>query len=67
MTNAPLVSTIIEIGLIPVAFLFVQANLSSKGKNHIHPFTNTIAIVWDLTKSICYMLLGPVMITLTIL
>ena len=65
MTTAPLASTIIAIGLIPVAFLFVHAYLSGKGKKRIHPITGTIAIVWDLTMSIGYMLLRTVTITLT--
>jgi hypothetical protein len=65
MTAAPLASTIIAIGLIPVAFLFIHAYLSGKGKKRIHPVTGTIAIVWDLTMSIGYMLLRTVTITLT--
>ncbi len=36
MISAPFACTIIAIGLIPVAFLFVHANLSGKGKNRIH-------------------------------
>jgi hypothetical protein len=47
MTTAPIASTIIAIGLIPVAFLFIHAYLSGKGKKRIHPVTGTIAIVWD--------------------
>ena len=65
MTAAPLASTIIAVGLIPVAFLFVHAFLSGRGKNRIHPVTGTIAITWDLVMSIGYMLLRTVTITLT--
>jgi uncharacterized membrane protein YozB (DUF420 family) len=65
MTTAPLASTIIALGLIPVAFLFVHAFLSGRGKNKIHPVTGTLAITWDLAMSIGYMLLRTVTITLT--
>ncbi len=56
MTAAPLSSTIISIGLIPVAFLFIHAFLSGRGKKRIHPVTGALAISWDLTLSIGYML-----------
>ena len=65
MTTAPLASTIIAIGLIPVAFLFIHAYLSGRSKNRIHPVTGTLAITWDLAMSIGYMLLRTVTITLT--
>lgn len=65
MTTAPLASTIIALGLIPVAFLFVHAFLSGRGKNTIHLATGTLAIAWDLALSIGYMLLRTVTITLT--
>ena len=65
MTTAPLASTIIALGLIPVAFLFIHAFLSGRGKNRIHPVTGTLAITWDLAMSIGYMLLRTVTITLT--
>jgi uncharacterized membrane protein YozB (DUF420 family) len=65
MTIAPLASTIIAIGLIPVAFLFIHAYLSGRGKKSIHPVTGTIAITWDLAMSIGYMLLRTVTISLT--
>lgn len=65
MTAAPLASTIIAIGLIPVAFLFVHAFLSGRSKNRVHPVTGTLAITWDLAMSIGYMLLRTVTITLT--
>jgi uncharacterized membrane protein YozB (DUF420 family) len=56
MTIAPLSSTIVAVGLIPVAFLFVHAYLSGRSKNRLHPVTGTAAILWDLTLSIGYML-----------
>jgi uncharacterized membrane protein YozB (DUF420 family) len=55
MTAAPLASTIIAVGLIPVAFLFCHAFLSGRGKNRFHPVTGTLAISWDLIMSIGYM------------
>lgn len=65
MTTTPLASTIVAIGLIPVAFLFIYALLRGRAKNHIHPVSGTIAITWHLALSIGYMLLRTVTITLT--
>ncbi len=56
MTVAPLASTIVAIGLIPVAFLFCHAFLSGRGKSRFHPVSATLAISWDLVMSIGYML-----------
>jgi len=56
MPAAPLASTIVSIGLIPVAFLFCHAYLSGRKKGHFHPISGTAAITWDLTLSIGYML-----------
>jgi hypothetical protein len=56
MTAAPLASTIVAVGLIPVAFFFVHAFLSGRGKKRFHPVTGALAIIWDLTMSIGYML-----------
>jgi uncharacterized membrane protein YozB (DUF420 family) len=56
MTIAPLSSTIVAIGLIPVAFLFCHAFLSGRSKGRFHPVSGTIAISWDLILSIGYML-----------
>jgi uncharacterized membrane protein YozB (DUF420 family) len=56
MTTAPLASTIVAAGLIPVAFFFVHAFISGRRKQKIHPVTGAIAIIWDLTVSIGYML-----------
>jgi hypothetical protein len=56
MTVAPLSSTIVAIGLIPVAFLFCHAFLSGRKKNRFHPVSAVLAISWDLLLSIGYML-----------
>jgi uncharacterized membrane protein YozB (DUF420 family) len=56
MTIAPLSSTIVAIGLIPVAFLFCHAFLSGRKKNRFHPVSAVLAISWDLLLSIGYML-----------
>ena len=56
MTAAPFASTFVAVALIPVAFLFVHAFLSGKGKKRFHPVTGFAAIVWDLSVSIGYML-----------
>lgn len=55
MTNAPIASTVIAIGLIPVAFLFTHAFLSGRNKWRHHKFTGILAICWDLSMSIGYM------------
>jgi len=55
MTVAPLASTFVAIALIPVAFLFVHAFRSGKGKRHFHPVTGFAAVAWDLSVSIGYM------------
>jgi len=56
MTIAPLSSIIVALGLVPVAFLFCHAFLSGRGKNRFHPVSGTVAITWDLSLSIGYML-----------
>jgi uncharacterized membrane protein YozB (DUF420 family) len=56
MTVAPLASTIVAVGLIPVAFFFIHAFWSGRKKQRIHPVTGALAITWDLTLSIGYML-----------
>ena len=56
MRHAPLVSTIIAIGLIPVAFLFLHAFISGIRKWPAHRVTGLLAIIWDLSMSIGYML-----------
>jgi uncharacterized membrane protein YozB (DUF420 family) len=56
MQHAPLVSTIIALGLIPVAFLFLHAFISAIKKWPSHKFTGLLAIICDLIISIGYML-----------
>ena len=56
MTLAPLSSTIVALGLVPVAFLFCHAFLTGRHKNRLHPISGAIAIVWDLSLSIGYMM-----------
>ncbi len=56
MAQAPLISTIIAIGLIPVAFLFVHAFLSGRGRWGFHKVTGAAAIIWDLSMSLGYMI-----------
>ena len=56
MTAAPFASTIVAVALIPVAFFFVHAFLSGKHKNRFHPVTGILAVTWDLTVSIGYMI-----------
>ena len=56
MAVAPLVSTIIAVVLIPVAFLFLHAFISGLREGRYHPLTGTLAILWDLSMSIGYMI-----------
>jgi len=56
LTTAPLSSTIVSIGLIPVAFFFVHAFLSGWKHKKFHQVSGAIAIVWDLSLSIGYMM-----------
>jgi len=56
MTEAPLVSTVIAVALIPVAFLFTHALISGRMKLKYHSITGSVGIVWDLGFSIFYML-----------
>jgi hypothetical protein len=56
LTVAPLSSTIVSIGLIPVAFFFVHAFLSCWKKKKFHAVSGSIAIIWDLSLSIGYMM-----------
>lgn len=51
-----MISTVIAIALIPVAFLFVHAYLSGRRQKSFHKLTGSIAIIWDLSLSIFYML-----------
>ena len=56
MTEAPFVSTLIAIGLIPVAFLFIHAFLSGLKEWKFHSVTGVLAVFWDLSMSIGYMI-----------
>ncbi len=56
MPDPPFVSTFIAIGLLPVAFLFIHAFLSGLKDWRFHRLTGLLAIVWDLSMSIGYML-----------
>jgi uncharacterized membrane protein YozB (DUF420 family) len=56
MTVAPFASTFVALALIPVAFLFCHAFLSGKRKKRFHPLTGILAVAWDLSVSIGYMM-----------
>jgi hypothetical protein len=56
LTIAPLSSTIVSLGLIPVAFFFVHAFYSGVKHKKFHAVSGLIAIIWDLSLSIGYML-----------
>ena len=57
MADAPLISTITAIILIPIAILFTHAFFSGlKGGKYHYPF-GTIAIITDLTFAIGYMVM----------
>ena len=56
MSSAPLVSTFVALALIPVAFLFTHAYITGRKHHSLHRVTGPIAIVWDLSLSIFYML-----------
>ena len=56
VTDAPWASTLIAVALIPVAFLFTHAYISGKRRLAYHSATGTIAVIWDLSLSIFYML-----------
>lgn len=56
MVTAPLASTFVALALVPVAFFFTHAYLSGlRGWKH-HILSGTIAVAWDLSLSIFYML-----------
>ena len=61
----PLASTIVSIGLIPIAFLFIHAYYSGRKHQRIHPITGAVAICWDLALSIGYMVYHTVTIEIT--
>ena len=55
--EAPLVSTIIAIGLVPVAFFFVHVLVGALRGWPSHRVMGLLAVLWDLSMSIGYMLL----------
>ena len=56
LTVAPFASTFVSLALIPVAFLFVHAFISGWKKKRFHAASGAVAILWDLSLSIGYML-----------
>jgi uncharacterized membrane protein YozB (DUF420 family) len=56
MTTAPFASTFVALALIPVAFFFVHAFMNGMRKKRFHPVTGIIAVTWDLSVSIGYMM-----------
>lgn len=54
--QAPLVSTIIAIGLIPVAFFFAHALIGALRGWQSHRVMGLLGVTWDLSMSIGYML-----------
>ncbi|OGS56076.1 MAG: hypothetical protein A3K60_02845 [Euryarchaeota archaeon RBG_19FT_COMBO_56_21] len=56
MTVAPWASTLVAVALIPVAFFFTHAYISGKKGLAYHKITGSIAVVWDLSLSIFYMI-----------
>ena len=56
MPDPPWISTFIALGLMPVAVLFIHAFLSGLKDWKGHKLTGILAIVWDLSMSIGYML-----------
>ena len=56
MENAPLISIVHAIVLLPLAVLFVYSFIAGIKKWRFHAQTATLAIVLDLTVSVAYML-----------
>jgi hypothetical protein len=56
MVAAPLASTFVALALVPVAFFFTHAYLSGRRGWKHHMLFGTIAVAWDLSLSIVYML-----------
>lgn len=56
MAEAPLISTIVALALIPVAFLFTHAFLSGRKGWGFHTITGGVGVVWDLSLSMFYMI-----------
>ena len=56
MSKAPFVSTLIALGLIPVAFLYIHSFVAAIKKWKYHSLTGFLAVAGDLIISIGYML-----------
>lgn len=56
MTDAPWTSTFVAVALIPVAFFFIHAYISGRRQLKYHNVTGSVAVVWDLSLSIFYMI-----------
>jgi uncharacterized membrane protein YozB (DUF420 family) len=56
MPEPSTMATVITVGLIPIAFLFVYTYLSGKKGWRYHKLTGIVAISWDLTMSMGYMI-----------
>jgi uncharacterized membrane protein YozB (DUF420 family) len=56
VADPPFISTFIAVALLPVAFLIIHAFLSGLKGWRFHKLTGTMAIVWDLSMSIGYMI-----------
>ena len=57
MSDAPLTSTMIALALIPVSFLITHAYLSGRKGGRFHRPVGILAIAWDLSVSIGYMVM----------
>jgi hypothetical protein len=55
MADAPLISTIIALSLIPISIFFLHAFFSGLKGWRFHKTTAAIAITWDLVMSLGYM------------
>jgi hypothetical protein len=56
MHKAPIISTIIAIGLFPIALLYIHAFISALKKKNSHHITGTVAILGDLLISLTFMI-----------
>lgn len=54
--DAPWASTLVALALIPAAFFFTHAYISGRRRLAYHNVTGSVAVVWDLSLSILYML-----------
>ncbi len=56
MTDAPLISTVIAVGLLPVAVFYLHAFQSGRKTLGFHKTSGTLAILWDVNMSLGYMM-----------